>query len=275
MKKVISITLAALMSISAMAQSPHAIECIYKWTSNHPDAKDPVTETGYVMLNIMGDQAISEDYSIYRLDSIRAVPGVDSKVVEDYQKQVYRVAHFFEPVILHNFVEQSNTVVENVVPDRYRYTEDFVQGWEMTDDEQTIAGYKCQSAKINYGGRTWTAWYTEELPFPAGPWKLGGLPGLILRAEDSEGLIGFEIAVIRTGSGLVSTLPDDKGIIGGDRDEIIALRNRVMQDPMKNISMSAISDMQIMKNPDGTKLFLVNNVQLREQKNGYIPLEKE
>ncbi|WP_297063293.1 GLPGLI family protein, partial [uncultured Duncaniella sp.] len=35
-------------------------------------------------------------------------------------------------------------------------------------------------------GRNWTAWYTEEIPITDGPWKFGGLPGLILKVEDDK-----------------------------------------------------------------------------------------
>jgi GLPGLI family protein len=59
--------------------------------------------------------------------------------------------------------------------------------WEIVPDSTaTIIGYTCQLAKTNFKGRTWWAWYSEDIPIPEGPWKLCGLPGLILRAYDGQ-----------------------------------------------------------------------------------------
>ena len=58
--------------------------------------------------------------------------------------------------------------------------------WEMLPGDSTICSYPCQKARVTFRGRTWTVWYTLELPYSDGPWKLCGLPGLILKAEDSK-----------------------------------------------------------------------------------------
>ena len=36
-----------------------------------------------------------------------------------------------------------------------------------------------------FSGREWNVWFTEEIPVSLGPWKLNGLPGIILQAECS------------------------------------------------------------------------------------------
>lgn len=59
--------------------------------------------------------------------------------------------------------------------------------WEMISDSvKSILGYRCLLAKAKYGGREWFAWFSPELPLDSGPWKLCGLPGLILKAEDTD-----------------------------------------------------------------------------------------
>ena len=69
--------------------------------------------------------------------------------------------------------------------------------WKMLGKDSVIAGYPCQLAETNFRGRTWKAWFTLDIPIPNGPWKLGGLPGLILKATDNTGWYDFECAGIQ------------------------------------------------------------------------------
>lgn len=64
--------------------------------------------------------------------------------------------------------------------------------WEITDSVMVIDGINCVKATADYRGRKWTAWFAPEIPFNEGPWKLWGLPGLIVRAYDSRGHYRFE-----------------------------------------------------------------------------------
>lgn len=63
--------------------------------------------------------------------------------------------------------------------------------WEISDSTKTVLGYNCVMATANYHGRDWTAWFTTDIPLPEGPWKLTGLPGLILEANESTGQHSF------------------------------------------------------------------------------------
>ncbi len=70
-----------------------------------------------------------------------------------------------------------------------RYTEPTgEQEWEIiADSTRTVMGYECVKARTNYHGREWTAWFSPEIAVQDGPWKLCGLPGLILLAESAPG----------------------------------------------------------------------------------------
>ena len=69
--------------------------------------------------------------------------------------------------------------------------------WKMLGKDSVIAGYPCQLAETNFRGRTWKAWFTLDIPIPNGPWKLGGLPGLILKATDHTGWYDFDCGGIQ------------------------------------------------------------------------------
>jgi GLPGLI family protein len=57
--------------------------------------------------------------------------------------------------------------------------------WELLPETKNINSYKCQKARGNFRGRAYTVWFTNDIPVSMGPWKLNGLPGLILEATDS------------------------------------------------------------------------------------------
>lgn len=63
--------------------------------------------------------------------------------------------------------------------------------WQLTDETKDVLGYSCQRAEAEYRGRKWIVWFSPDIPCNFGPWKLSGLPGLILAAEDSEGLFNW------------------------------------------------------------------------------------
>ena len=63
--------------------------------------------------------------------------------------------------------------------------------WRLVEGDTTIIGYPCKKAVGEWHGRIWTAWYTMDLPYDNGPWKLGGLPGVIMNAHESEKIFSF------------------------------------------------------------------------------------
>jgi GLPGLI family protein len=63
--------------------------------------------------------------------------------------------------------------------------------WTITDSTKKIGKYNCTMAMTHFRGREYTAWFTPEIPVPYGPWKLIGLPGIILQAQDSLRNIRF------------------------------------------------------------------------------------
>lgn len=69
--------------------------------------------------------------------------------------------------------------------------------WQFLKGEKKFNNLICKNAKTTFRGRTYNVWYTEKIPITAGPWKLNGLPGLILFAEDEMGIYKWEVKNIK------------------------------------------------------------------------------
>lgn len=77
--------------------------------------------------------------------------------------------------------------------DQYSYEEDRPLNWRILSETTKIGDYKVQKAETDFGGRKWTAWFTTDLPYQDGPYKFSGLPGLVVKAEDSTGDYSFDL----------------------------------------------------------------------------------
>ena len=56
--------------------------------------------------------------------------------------------------------------------------------WNLSNETKKIGSFLCYKATTTFRGRHYIAWYSPDIPLSFGPWKLQGLPGLILEAYD-------------------------------------------------------------------------------------------
>lgn len=69
--------------------------------------------------------------------------------------------------------------------------------WSMTGETKTVAEHECHEAIGTFRGRTYSAWFTLDIPISAGPFKFTGLPGLILEIADEDGQFSWHCKSIR------------------------------------------------------------------------------
>lgn len=80
--------------------------------------------------------------------------------------------------------------------------------WNILDKTKRLGGYTVIKATACFRGRNYIAWFTPEIPVPYGPWKLIGLPGLILQAYNAEKSIYFSAKKIKEkNTGNISSIP--------------------------------------------------------------------
>jgi GLPGLI family protein len=67
-----------------------------------------------------------------------------------------------------------------------------VINWHISSDKANFGELHCQKATCHLKGRDYTAWFCPDLPVRVGPWKLNGLPGVIIEAYDAKKEVVFK-----------------------------------------------------------------------------------
>jgi len=97
------------------------------------------------------------------------------------------------------FVKENKLLIKERIFNNYLVDETSPKiNWKISKDTASFSGIHCQKATAYFKGRNWIAWFAPELPFQSGPWKLNGLPGLILEAYDEKKEVAFQFDGIET-----------------------------------------------------------------------------
>lgn len=167
------------------------MEVIYVHITEDPILND--RRVDYEMLTIGDNFNHYGGYGDYQLDSISRVdPDFNcAPTFEDFRT----LRRELEPITLQMTTDRQASEMNyygKIFINYYRYSEPIPEiEWILDDETEEVMGYECRKATATWRGRDWTAWYSE-IPVDAGPWKFQGLPGLILKLEDSKGEHMFE-----------------------------------------------------------------------------------
>ncbi len=87
--------------------------------------------------------------------------------------------------------KQLTYTVENIGIQPFKVSQKLNFAWKLISETKKIQGYNCQKATLDYGGRSWEAWFTKEIPIQDGPYIFNNLPGLIIQIKDSKNQHSF------------------------------------------------------------------------------------
>lgn len=140
-----------------------------------------------MMLKVGTKSSVYYSYSLFHMDSLveaDKAAGASQEVITEHLKLgggsiSYR--------IYKNYPAGKTTLLDQLAASRFLCEEPAeLPEWTLSSDTATILSYFCRKASCHFRGRDYEAWYTAEIPRSEGPWKLQGLPGLILKASDSQ-----------------------------------------------------------------------------------------
>lgn len=143
----------------------------------------------------------SDGYSIYRenyykkFDSLK-LKGRVAMVPDGFENKFY---------IKKDLV--NNTITKVINHKEFDYALPIVDAlnWKILPEKKKKGIYNTQKATVNYGGREWIAWFTNDIPVNDGPYVFHGLPGLIVAIHDSEEDYTFHLVQVKKMENLFDT----------------------------------------------------------------------
>ncbi|CEJ68529.1 GLPGLI family protein [Chryseobacterium oranimense] len=126
--------------------------------------------TKKMVLLIHGQQSKFFSQKQYDLDSLRST-GFKKFAVTD---------NSFTTIKNQNLISKYYFIFRDI----YKITEPNHLNWKIEKETVKKNGYNCQKATLNYKGRIWEAWFTQDIPIQEGPYIFKGLPGLIIYMID-------------------------------------------------------------------------------------------
>ena len=194
------VTVSAVFSQEKVLDNAY-LKCQYEYIWKQ-DTLSGKTRDDLLILQV--GENLSKCYSYYsnEVDSIMALPNGDELWTQMFEAELKKkgvAARNFprkrmRTYVYKNYPSGKMTVTDGVSLQDFIYEDELnAQQWEIKDSTKTILDYPCQMAACNFRGREWTAWFTTDIPVSDGPWKFGGLPGLIMEAYDKGNQYVFTI----------------------------------------------------------------------------------
>lgn len=252
----------ALLFLVTLANAQSANRFFYELTFKPKKGIDSLQKT-VMILDVTDKKSLYRDYLTVSQDSVLKIEvekmqkaGVFKDLSKSFQmpKFAYKITKEY-PTMKVNFSERMLNSV-------FGYNEEPKFNWKISNDKQKIGEYEAQKATTEFGGRKWTAWFTESIPFPDGPYKFSGLPGLIVKIEDAEKNFSWvltankalkEFEELSYSEKLSAQFGARNDVTIINRDKFESSFEEYKKDPFASIRAQITPEMKAMKMPGNDK----------------------
>ena len=180
-----------------------------------------------MVLDIDKDYTKFYDYDFLKNDSI------SKKTGENWQTNTQS-----DQLILRKANSNENRAFHGNMFDYFVIDSKDEMNWKIEKETKKNAEYSLQKATTDFGGRKWIAWFTSKIPINEGPYKFFGLPGLIVKIEDSEHEYSWELKgniLCKTNCNIQFDSLNERqiGSINVSKEKIKQLRRNYAKDPLQ------------------------------------------
>lgn len=182
-----------LFALSAMGQKQKAMRITYKVVYTYSSDLAPRHDVSYLDIQADGVSCFYSHYFVKSQEIQDSINRRGSVSVDMVGKAIAPYGEGQPNFVYKHIPAEGKLTFATYHVDWFKYSEPIpALQWKIEGKDSVIAGYHCQAATTSLRGRQWRAWFTLDIPVSDGPWKLCGLPGLILRATDEQGYFDFD-----------------------------------------------------------------------------------
>ncbi|QES89381.1 GLPGLI family protein [Rhizosphaericola mali] len=174
------------------------------------------SETQFILF-FNNEQSYFRSFQRYAWDSVENTT-MKNATIQEKMGVMMKYYSDFPYKIIETPYKNEVTYKENILyaPTRdihTEYKENFKIHWKIGKENKKIKNFNCTIAECNLFGRHWTAWFSTDYPYPYGPYKFYGLPGLILSIEDDVKDYVFELYYISPENYTFKNIEDGKPLL--------------------------------------------------------------
>ncbi len=239
----------------------------------HPEQAD-YAKTDLMYLD-MGDKATKFYSRYYEIrDSVKNDGLMKNLSPEEIHEKQRGYKRGTTPVYYQLYSRKKTHVTTSYISDGYVYEEPLsMPEWTVHNDTMTIQGYTCRRATTLFLGREWEVYFAPEIPMNKGPWKLWGLPGLIVQATDKDNFFLFDLKSFEQLPAPVSIIyiyhHFGKGNYTGKAYKSITKKKYEQYEKAYHNDVLAFTNFEL-----GHEVKTLDGRPLPKIKHDYIPLEK-
>ena len=190
MKRGILIVISLAASLQILAQSAPGGRVIYTRTTTYH-----FTSTGNAewdaFAKTLPDEGKFEKQLLFTPEHSLYDEGIASQenLPIEHQKALFFVNYGKDPKpilkrLFIDFHKEESFALKEFMTRDFRVKDSLERlAWKLQPERRKIGDYVCMKATAELEGDAVTAWFTPEIPVPAGPAEYYGLPGLVLAVE--------------------------------------------------------------------------------------------
>ncbi len=199
MKRILPLVVVSLCTIyTVKAQTTDTAKAIIHYKFSHlrdtTDRNKPYNENMILFLGKTSSAYKSYDRKMQDAlvkkqiaDQIAAQKGSGSLSIKVTNNSQATSTEYYSFPLQNKFVRKEKLITSYLIEEPMP-----VISWKISSDTASFGTLHCQKATAYFKGRNYTAWFCPDVPLHTGPWKLNGLPGLIVEAYDAKKEVVFK-----------------------------------------------------------------------------------